>query len=766
MVSGCTFKNLSSTNINHGIVVSDAPTNWSEANQLFSIPVALQSGAVLTNTGVISSNEHTTILVHPAGQLVVDGGTFENASTGAMWQGITVMGDSSRSLPSYLNNVFITNGGAIKNAITGITIYGGGRVATTGALFENNKTGVHFKPLVTTQIGNSGLFTQTNFTLDNNYLGNPADFGAHLRMDSCGHVSIEDCGFSSTVPLNPNNGIVVSKASTTWASANQLYVPVALYNEATLTLTGTACCSMNTKINVYGGNLTIAGGTLFCRVGQWQGITTQGSVQKPSVPGIVNLQNGGTIRDAILGIHALTGGNVTATDAYFINNKVGVQMEPSSQASFANTHFTINYNYPGNSSDFDAHLKLFNLRLTTVSGCAFLNETFHVNNPNDPIKNIGIQTFNSNLSCSNHSTFSGFRTAISASNSGTSPSVSITGSAFSNNLRGVGLNAVNYSEVKDNQFDMTDIGNAIGLYSNQTTGYSFVKNSFFTDAQAQTNTTGIMINESGVEPNVVFSNTFYYTNVGIQAIGQNSDQDSITPPGKGLQFICNRFFEGQGTDILVGSAPWQSYSGDHSVNWCQGYPQNPAGNAFYRQSISNYSNYDIHYHYSTLIPNEYPSGCVGSVNPQGVNLSSDCSSPFKRAGIDLEQVLAQYDEWNAEYEYWLAQLHTVISAGNEMDSIILTHVSYYSALKDNYFNTIIVAIMKEKGEGKKEQGEKNDELLETLRFLFSYRNHYTDNLSIIETLVAENNYNEAFATIARIYRQYQYLVPNFRYLFC
>ncbi|MCL2436031.1 MAG: T9SS type A sorting domain-containing protein, partial [Lentimicrobiaceae bacterium] len=46
-------------------------------------------------------------------------------------------------------------------------------------------------------------------------------------------------------------------------------------------------------------------------------------------------------------------------------------------------------------------------------------------------------------------------------------------------------------------------------------------------------------------------------------------------------------------------------------------------------------------------------------------------------------------------------------------------------------------------------------LYENLRFLFEYRNHYTDNLSITETYLAENNYREALSTLAKMYTQFE-----------
>jgi len=100
-------------------------------------------------------------------------------------------------------------------------------------------------------------------------------------------------------------------------------------------------------------------------------------------------------------------------------------------------------------------------------------------------------------------------------------------------------------------------------------------------------------------------------------------------------------------------------------------------------------------------------------------------------------------------------------------------------LKDNYFNWVVVSAFKgeeEKGEEEKGKGAKarrhegngrispsnfegvpegRGSLYENLRFLFEYRNHYTDNLSITETYLAENNYEEALATLANMYNQFE-----------
>jgi len=50
----------------------------------------------------------------------------------------------------------------------------------------NNKTGVKFEPLLAAQKGVQGTFMGASFELNNNYIGNPATFEAHLNIDNSG----------------------------------------------------------------------------------------------------------------------------------------------------------------------------------------------------------------------------------------------------------------------------------------------------------------------------------------------------------------------------------------------------------------------------------------------------------------------------------------------------------------------------------------------------------------------------------------------------
>ena len=255
----------------------------------------------------------------------------------------------------------------------------------------------------------------------------------------------------------------------------------------------------------------------------------------------------------------------------------------------------------------------------------------------------------------------------------------------------------------------------------------------------------------------------------------------------GLQTLCNGFNNNANTDIFVGFWPYPDTV--NSIRRLQGSMLTPAGNTFVGNPIYNIDNTRaqqvMNYYYGNS-SNELPPIVTNKVVLSPTNTSGNCPSKLgtiiiqpTKGGEATEQLLAQYDEWNEKYEYWLAKFLAFEGEEGEEYNMLLNNVSYYSSLKDNYFNWIIVSAFKgeeEKGEEEKGKGAKaqrhegngrispsnfegvpegRGSLYENLRFLFEYRNHYTDNLSITETYLAENNYEEALATLANMYKQFE-----------
>jgi len=390
-VAGCTFLSHLTLNPNNGIVISNTSTNWSANNQLLSVPVALQSAAVLDIIGTVSttdniySSANTTITVHPGGKFIINGGTLRNATAGTMWQGITVMGNSSLPI-SQTNQGYlqIINNGKIENAICGITVNGGGIVEANNAKFINNRAGVKFEQIVSNQSGTSGTFTNTEFTLDNGYYGNFPSFEAHLKMEGCGQVLVTGCTFSSPALLNPDKGIVISNTSTNWLGTNKLIsVLLAIQTGAILTNTGTISSDQNTVINVHSkGKLIINGGIFNSNLANtmWQGITVMGDTTHPLTQthqGYIQIINNGKIENAVCGINVNGGGMVATNNAKFINNRASVKFEPvgstqsGTSGTFTNTEFAIINGYIGHSSSIEGYLKMESCGQVLVTGCTF-----------------------------------------------------------------------------------------------------------------------------------------------------------------------------------------------------------------------------------------------------------------------------------------------------------------------------------------------------------------------------------------------------------
>jgi len=523
-------------------------------------------------------------------------------------------------------------------------------------------------------------------------------------------------------------------------------------------------CDENVSIIVQPGAKLIIDGATITNIngkGMWEGITVLGDI---SSRGVVELINGATIENAKIGIHSIDGGWMKTDSACFINNAISVQIDPgigsflaAKPISFINTQFVVNDSYFGNVNDFGPHVKLSNSITVKVLGCNFLNENNQLSYSNIG-NNTGIWAFNSPVIVDNYvinsvttpTKFSGLYVAFFSINSGSSPLLSIENSEFVNNVYGIRINTVDYPKVKNNNFDLS-ILDASGVNTVDVTGYQISENNFLIPNPSPLNSSiGIRIMKSGSGENVVYNNHFSKLNVGILAMDRNSSQGSLNLPGfaTGLQFLCNHFEDIKQTDILVGDP---SQLADHSIRREQGSSIQPAGNKFInnqppRVNIGNNSNYRIYYYYSSGVPEENPLYVSGSVDKTPSNYPTGCPG---KGGRNLEYELAQYDKWNAEYELWLDKL-LATKVGSEEYYVILNEVSYFSGLKDNFYNSILVAAI-----NNKEIDEESKGKFENLRYLFGYRGNYTDYLSITETYLAESNFEEAITTLAKMYKQFE-----------
>jgi len=572
--------------------------------------------------------------------------------------------------------------------------------------------------------------------------------------------------------------------NTTWSTPLRVVGPVTIPNNITLTITTEVRCDENVHFTIqFGGTLIINGGTLTnaCEDEMWQGIIVLGDPRLPSQDqGYVSITNGGAIANAHCGI-TVSGGRVYATKAHFVNNTMGVKAEPvlaghnGTYSSFHQTNFVLNEDYFGNPADFEAHIIAQSSGKVNVFGCTFSSTA--PQNISIANRNNGIVAFNTNVSVEEYclgamniytgcegpmdiTTFSGFNHAISAAHSGVSPILQVRNARFDDNINGVTVNGIHYHKLTRNTFTLVQ-HKTFGAHISNATGYKIEEN-LFKDNQLNSNNTtiGLLVSNSGIAENEVYKNTYSGLVVGQLFCEMNAN---ATRPYTGLQTLCNDFHNGKDFDILTGDTPYLPISmSDHSIHKYQGNPLKSAGNLFYDNPAVNIKIQDIFnaitYYYGSLI---YEEPLVTTNVTKFSATTNNC--PSKIGGYnDTELAFSQYDEWNDEYEYWLAKL-LATEADDEEYEMLLGMVSYYSALKDNHFNGIIVSAMNiwgDEGESRKQKAESGkeanwDTFYKKLRYLFSYRNHYIDNFSIAETYMAENNYMEALATLVKMYDQFE-----------
>jgi len=662
-------------------------------------------------------------------------------------------------------------------------------------------------------------------------------FNEHEPIITSTDLTLAITGFNKVTYIGTvtTYGIIINN-NTTWNSNINIYEDIVITNNSTLTINNcTISLCDNVNIFVYpGSKLIINGSTLTngCNNAMWQGITVLGNPAQPLLTqryqGYIELKNGGRIENAICGITVTGGGIVEATDAHFINNTVGVKFESLAlgqmgiSGKFTQANFVLNNS--GSIADFEAHLKMESSGSVSVIGCNFSSTA--PQNSNIHNKNYAITASNTSLTVKEYcpsnapitidgscpanmmtrSVFTGFTRAISTSNSGVSPNVKVRYSTFNNNLRGVSIDGVNSHELIRNYFYLPQ-SNSYGAYISNATGYKIEENRFENTAPTtNTRTVGLRISNSGGAENEVYKNYYFDLYVAQQFISKNSSQVDTIPPGgggdtiihraplkqiTGLQTLCNTFTGSQYRDILIGNLPNQTTTLlDLSIRRDQGSVQKSAGNLFYGSPILNIEN-DQSQHLINYYCPIRSSG--GSPNPEfpsnrtNVYTYSASSNPCpSRVGIvggeggDIGGALSQYDEWNDEYEYWLAQFLAFESDDEEEYHTLLDMISYYSALKDNHFNSIIIAINDEMESSMGYEVSNDDEMIRelddktmenishsssftsverrgtlNLRYLLLYRGNYTDYLSVVETYLKENNYKEAMATLAKMYDRFE-----------
>ena len=159
------------------------------------------------------------IIVPVGGYFMINHTTLTSACPGEMWQGVEVMGDSTKQ--QILHNqghFFMENGSIIENAFTGIRnclatdnnyATTGGIIHATSSIFRNNRRAVEINPYTySTTYGEvfnyASSFIKSTFTVNdqNLFTANDTVFTEHVKLWDVKGVTFEGCHFIDSMSVH------------------------------------------------------------------------------------------------------------------------------------------------------------------------------------------------------------------------------------------------------------------------------------------------------------------------------------------------------------------------------------------------------------------------------------------------------------------------------------------------------------------------------------------------------------------------------------
>lgn len=403
-------------------------------------------------------------------------------------------------------------------------------------------------------------------------------------------------------------------ANETWDFDIQMYEDIVVKAGATLTIKckvamatgGRIIVERGAKLVIDGGEVTAWGGKMWDGIHVWGTSTVRQSVGTNGLStahGIVDIINGGTVRDAGVGIQTAKffdngdldwggyfGGIIRCSNANFINNWKAVAYYTyhnknvlgnniANMGYFYNSLFETNALLKDAGSPYpDAFISLWEVEGLKFYGNTYRNTLASV--PTIANRGNGIYCYDASFlvdrykvcsvmgpsgctaySTNNPSTFSNLYYAISAQNASPYSAININDNDFNGCNRGVYIGSTYNASITKNRIDVGDGDYSMtylpyGIYVENSSAYKISNNSIFTTYAASyglSKATGIFVNGANGLNNVLYRNNFNNMNCGTTVYGDNMG----TNPGDGLKFLCNNYGQGSGgqnwADMYMGN---------------------------------------------------------------------------------------------------------------------------------------------------------------------------------------------------------------------
>ncbi len=235
--------------------------NMTFNNELYiSGTFTVNSGHVVTISGVCLCFPDSKIIIQPGGKLIVDDGKLTSYCPGKMWNGIYVVGNSyQQQLAANQGTLEIKNNSLIENAEWGIITWNGYDYGTSGGIvkcsnstFHNNGRAVEIYPYTNhdannNECGNVSYLKNCNFTIDDNniFASSNATYTYMIKMSAVNGISIRGCHFSDTRTGSPTRGTAIYLAG---AGVN--FKPSCSYGDYTINM---PCICMGESRNTFSG---------------------------------------------------------------------------------------------------------------------------------------------------------------------------------------------------------------------------------------------------------------------------------------------------------------------------------------------------------------------------------------------------------------------------------------------------------------------------------------------------------------------------------
>ena len=427
-----------------------------------------------------------------------------------------------------------------------------------------------------------------------------------------------------------------------------------------------------------GAKLTIDGATFTnsnecrpCQGEYWKGIEVWGTsnqhqynLHNPIHQGMLKVINGGTIEyahdearnwkpndwDAV-------GGVIVCDNATFKNNRRDVEfvkyqnLQPGNPSNllgnlsrFENTTFTSDDNFIEGNPILKVHVSMWAVNGIDFVDCHFSN-TMTGNKTQSNAPSTGIHSLDAGYNvlpgCSTilpygqpcptnqqlRSSFTGLRTAITATSSASSETFTVSRADFTNNVNGIRVSATHNVSINRNDIALGDGGYSnssffgSGITIRNSSGYLVEESTINSALPLSADDYGIRIINSGKHDNRVYKNYLFDQSVATLATEVNRS------PGwtRGLQFLCNEYTDND-TAIAVRLDPMLDGIRDRQGDL---NPLKNAGNKFTSNNldISNVGNTFVYHH--SFQPIETPSTIQGLVFLDGSSdAPTNCPSTF------------------------------------------------------------------------------------------------------------------------------------------